>query len=432
MADDEKKKRQMIREPVFGRRHMVRRPISSAARETGPRPLHGEGPQDLSLKRANFFSGTEYQEGYGPYGRRGQDLSKKSWAERLTGFKPEGSKMPTAMTEADVTPEGGTGKQSWAGRAFEVTDKVLYNLLVEEPYRYYGGKIRKALAGEKKEPEAKPKTLREQLGLGTAEGPPPEAPSPQDMRRRALEMAGMNLDLKGDAADTEWRKRDQWAVQARKDVERWKEENIWSKTPELLEVSGGPGPASDYLLPDSLRLTVEGFENAVPIEAIRGTVRSYFDPRTKQEYGTLAEALVGRHSAMTQRERVAMGFLLEMMKTRGKKKYGMYQGKWDDIRQEWIEEPFMYAIDNPEERAYFSEMQDAERQLRVQQGDSDMESEIVEAGKKNNLQKVVRMLRNTRKEDVAARNRIWEILERYGWAEDTQEVMRIMNKKKGK
>jgi hypothetical protein len=170
---------------------------------------------------------------------------------------------------------------------------------------------------------------------------------PKEIRKRAMEMAGIEF-LEGEAADKEWRKRDQWAINARRQAEAWKERNIEGYTSiqqEGPQPEGEPqagqsivpeGRDSDYLLPDAERLTLEGFENAVPIETIRGTARAYFDPRTTTEYNTIGEALVGRHSAITERERSALELIKEMISGRYSGNYGWVKGRVDPITGELI------------------------------------------------------------------------------------------------
>jgi hypothetical protein len=357
------------------------------------------------------------------------------------------------MSEADVSPYGGMGRGGageWAAKSMGEIDKGLHNLLIKEPRHFWGKWLHRQFVGEEppeKQPVA-PGTFAKRLGLGGATAPPPTATEEaKDLRKRALEMAGVNPYLDANVAYKELMKREKMAELAREQAEEWKARNIEGYTSVHME---GPveadapfhaqagesvvpyGRESDYLLPEPLQMSLRLAEASVPSHIIRGTVETYFDPRTDKEFPTLAEALLGRHSKMTERQNKAMDFLQEMLKGGAKTKYKMYEGNWDDLRQEWVsgQEPFLYRESNPNDRIYFSELKAAEDQMASRAEMSIMEQEILEAAQKNNLRSIVEKLERT--EDPTTRAIILDLLEKHGLKEDAVEIMQLVRRKRGK
>lgn len=400
--------------------------------EERQRRLQSQPSDPLAAKRFGFIRSLG-PENYRP------NLSTRGSFEKITGFRPEGSRMPEAVTEADVGPWGGSGKAGPITKGARAVDEAL-RMEYQSPGQIYKFWKNQFFGGGKEKPE-KPAEVAKPPPSRVPSAPPPQASAtPKDTRKRALEMAGVNPYLEGDAAQRELIKRENLAEYARGKVERWKEANLLpGHAYGLIDEEGRPlkgatpmGRESDYLLPQPMQDAIRMAEDSVPIETLRATVGGHYDPRTKQEYPTLAEALLGKHSAMTEQERLAGELLLEMQKGQMKEKWHMDKGEINPITNEWIREPSWWKESDPNQRVSPSDLQQAEAQQQAGAEVQSLEKEIAAAAKKNNLRSVIRRLENTAKNDYATRAMIWRILDRLGLREDAIEVGRIMRKQKGK
>jgi hypothetical protein len=244
------------------------------------------------------------------------------------------------------------------------------------------------------------------------------------MRKRALEMAGVSPYIDVEKASKKLIERNIHADVARMRAEEWKAQNYNEEdlrqaafeeaqrledqgilfTGDVKDIEKAMGSLTDHMLPPPLRHALEKAENSVPIEVIRGTVKTHFDPRTRKEYATLGEALEGRHSKMAEREKAAHELLLEMIKGTNKGKWNHVEAERDPITNEVIREGYFWSNQQPGVTIPESSLERA----AVNQEVGVLEKRIRSAFKTNRIGDVVDELTNASQEKVFQMTKIMQ------------------------
>jgi len=148
-------------------------------------------------------------------------------------------------------------------------------------------------------------------------------------RKRAFDMAGMAFPEtdRGAAVEAERFRREDAIDALEEEAAAWKLEH---RMDVMMEEGLNTGVESDYMLPEGLKRKLHIARNAVPIQnmtvysgASKVSGGGYFDPRTNETYGTMAEALMGQHNVTSEREVIAMDLLKSLLAKKMDKRFAV-------------------------------------------------------------------------------------------------------------